>query len=113
MATTDSRRSRGIDQCPPAASSTGSRQTAGIEVVSTKLRILIAPDKFKGCLNALGVANAIRSGIESYTGDGSGQVTILPLADGGDGSVDAAIAAGSQARQSKCTAKTERSATRR
>ena len=98
MATTDSRRSRGIDQCPPAASSTGSRQTAEIEDVSTKLRILIAPDKFKGCLNALGVANAIRSGIESYTGDGSGQVTILPLADGGDGSVDAAIAAGSQAR---------------
>jgi glycerate kinase len=60
------------------------------------VRVLVAPDKFKGCLSALGVAEAIRSGIESLTTDARVQVTVLPLADGGDGSVEAAVFAGSR-----------------
>ena len=62
------------------------------------LRILVAPDKFKGCLSALGVAEAIRSGIDSLTTNAQIHVTVLPLADGGDGSVEAAVFAGSHAQ---------------
>ena len=57
-------------------------------------RILIAPDKFKGCLTAAEVAGAIRAGIESAGRGARTQVTVLPLADGGDGSVEAAVSAG-------------------
>ena len=60
--------------------------------------ILVAPDKFKGCLDAMKVATAIRSGIESGANGGSVQVKVLPLADGGDGSVEAAVFAGSLPR---------------
>lgn len=59
------------------------------------LRVLIAPDKFKGCLSALSVAEAVRSGIESSDTGTRVNVTVLPLADGGDGSVEAAVFAGS------------------
>lgn len=62
------------------------------------VRVLVAPDKFKGCLSALGVAEAVRSGIDSLTTDEQVQVTVLPLADGGDGSVEAAVFAGSRAQ---------------
>lgn len=51
--------------------------------------VLIAPDKFKGTLSAKQVANAIGAGIECKT-----NVKIIPLADGGDGSIDAIRAAG-------------------
>jgi glycerate 2-kinase len=49
-------------------------------------RVLVAPDKFKGSLTAAQVADALadgltRAGVEAQK---------LPLADGGDGSVDAA-----------------------
>ncbi|WP_405163293.1 glycerate kinase [Nocardia sp. NBC_01499] len=54
------------------------------------MRVLIAPDKFKGSLTAAEVAGWLalglaRSGVDSVR---------LPLADGGDGSVAAAVAAG-------------------
>ena len=61
---------------------------------SAAVRILIAPDKFKGCLTAAEVAGAIRAGIESAGRGARTQVTVLPLADGGDGSVEAAVSAG-------------------
>ncbi|MFJ9392971.1 glycerate kinase [Nocardioides sp. NPDC101246] len=54
------------------------------------MRVLVAPDKFKGTLTALEVADTICGGLE----DGGLTATALPLADGGDGSVDAALAAG-------------------
>ncbi|APH46819.1 hypothetical protein BMW26_14435 [Microbacterium sp. 1.5R] len=62
------------------------------------MRVLVAPDKFKGCLTAAEVADAIAEGIAIAPG-GSGapdapRVQTLPLADGGDGSVSAAIRAG-------------------
>lgn len=60
----------------------------------TPTRVLIAPDKFKGCLSAGEVTEAIRSGIELAGADVS--VETLPLADGGDGSVDVALVAGAR-----------------
>ncbi len=55
-------------------------------------RILIAPDKFKGTLTAAEVAQAVARGLARSRPDA---VTLLaPVADGGDGTVAAAVAAG-------------------
>ncbi|MDT2003778.1 glycerate kinase [Rhodococcus opacus] len=54
------------------------------------MRVLVAPDKFKGSLSAADVAEHLSAGLAS-AGIVSRQ---LPLADGGDGSVDAAVAVG-------------------
>ena len=54
--------------------------------------ILVAPDKFKGSLTAAEVASAVASGIADVRQDAL--VRTLPVADGGDGTVDAAVAAG-------------------
>jgi len=56
--------------------------------------VLVAPDKFKGSLTAFEVATAIGQGLEA-AGVAS---RLLPLADGGDGSVTAALHAGSAPR---------------
>ena len=58
------------------------------------MRVLIAPDKFKGSLTAVEVAAAIAEGLQR-AGVPSRS---LPLADGGDGSVAAALCAGSASR---------------
>lgn len=58
------------------------------------VRTLIAPDKFKGSLTAGEVAEALAAGLRSATGAGTVHCELLPLADGGDGSVDAAVASG-------------------
>ena len=50
------------------------------------LNILIAPDKFKGSLGAVAVAEAIARGIQKKTGTYT--IMIQPMADGGDGSID-------------------------
>lgn len=52
--------------------------------------VLIAPDKFKGSLSAPQVGAALAEGLLAV----GVTSTVLPLADGGDGSVDAAVAAG-------------------
>jgi glycerate kinase len=58
------------------------------------MRVLIASDKFKGSLTAVEVAAAIAEGL-----DRAGVPSrSLPLADGGDGSVAAALCAGFAAR---------------
>jgi glycerate kinase len=56
------------------------------------MKIVIAPDKFKGSLAAPEVAAAIAAGLRAEWPD-AGLVTV-PVADGGDGTVDAAVAAG-------------------
>jgi glycerate 2-kinase len=56
------------------------------------MRIVVAPDKFKGSLPAAGVAAAVAAGLRSVAGDA--EIITLPVADGGDGTVDAAVAAG-------------------
>lgn len=61
------------------------------------VRALIAPDKFKGSLTAGEVADALAAGLRSAAmsgGAGTVHCELLPLADGGDGSVDAAVASG-------------------
>ncbi len=55
-------------------------------------RILVAPDKFKGSLSAAEVAAAVRRGLLAH--DPELQVVCLPVADGGDGTLEAAVAAG-------------------
>jgi glycerate kinase len=52
-------------------------------------RVVLAPDKFKGTLRAQDVAQAMQRGIPSGV-----ETVVLPIADGGDGSVDAALSAG-------------------
>ncbi|RAX18642.1 glycerate kinase [Pseudarthrobacter sp. AG30] len=62
---------------------------------NTTVRALIAPDKFKGSLTAGEVAHALAAGLRSTAGAARTiECELLPLADGGDGSVDAAVSAG-------------------
>jgi glycerate 2-kinase len=51
-------------------------------------RVVVAPDKFKGSLTAREAADAIVSGLRDAWGDGF-DATVIPLADGGDGTVAA------------------------
>lgn len=55
-------------------------------------RVLIAPDKFKGSLTAEQVAAALARGMLGVRSDLD--VVRMPVADGGDGTVAAAVAAG-------------------
>jgi glycerate kinase len=54
------------------------------------MRVLVAPDKFKGSLRADEAAAAIARGLAVRGLDAE----LCPIADGGDGTVDAAVAAG-------------------
>ena len=56
------------------------------------MRIVIAPDKFKGSLSAPEVAEHVAAGIRSV--DQAIVVDAAPVADGGEGTIDAAVAAG-------------------
>jgi len=56
------------------------------------MRIVIAPDKFKGSLPATQVAAAIAAGLRADWP--TAELVTIPVADGGDGTVDAAVAAG-------------------
>ncbi len=57
-------------------------------------RVLVAPDKYKGSLTAAEVAHWISAGLAEGAGPDGVDCDLLPLADGGDGSVAAALAAG-------------------
>jgi len=57
------------------------------------MRIVIAPDKFKGSLPATKVAAAIAAGLRAGF-DAKAELITVPVADGGEGTVDAAVAAG-------------------
>ena len=50
------------------------------------MRILIAPDKFKGTLSAREVAEAIATGLRDVLSDA--KIDILPMADGGEGTAE-------------------------
>ena len=56
------------------------------------MRVVVAPDKFKGSLTAREVAERVAAGIAAV--DPAAEVVRVPVADGGDGTVDAALAAG-------------------
>ena len=55
------------------------------------MRIVIAPNAFKGSLSALEAATAIGEGIRNAVPDA--ELVLVPIADGGDGTVDALVAA--------------------
>ena len=55
------------------------------------MRIVIAPDKFKDCLTTPQVADAIARGIRGVLPDA--QLDLCPIADGGEGTVDALVSA--------------------
>jgi len=55
------------------------------------MRIVVAPNAFKGSLSALEAAIAIAEGIRIAAPDAD--LVLVPIADGGDGTVDALVAA--------------------
>lgn len=67
-------------------------------------RLLLAPDKFKGSLTAAEVVTALTCGIAETAPDA--EITACPIADGGDGTVDAALAAGATAQRATITGPT-------
>jgi glycerate kinase len=58
--------------------------------------VVIAPDSFKGSLSAADVAGAIGAGIQRALPDA--QVRIRPMADGGEGTLDALLVRGGERR---------------
>ncbi|MFH8366823.1 glycerate kinase [Streptomyces sp. NPDC018031] len=64
--------------------------------------MLIAADKFKGSLTAAQVAEHVTAGLRRGA-SGTVRVETLPVADGGDGTVDAAVAAGFERREARVT----------
>ncbi|MFC8878260.1 MULTISPECIES: glycerate kinase [Streptomyces] len=62
-------------------------------------RVLVAADKFKGSLTAVEVAERVTAGLRRVVPDL--QVEALPVADGGDGTVAAAVAAGFERRETR------------
>jgi glycerate kinase len=62
---------------------------------------VIAPDKFKGSLTGAEVAARVAAGLKR--GGFAGETVWVPVADGGDGTVDAAVAAGYQRVEEQVT----------
>ena len=60
-------------------------------------RFVIAPDKFKGSLSASEAAAALERGLRRVSGL-VGNVACIPMADGGEGTVDVFLAAGATAK---------------
>ncbi|MEA2687851.1 MAG: glycerate 2-kinase, partial [Candidatus Eremiobacteraeota bacterium] len=65
------------------------------------MRVVIAPDKFKGSLDAAGVAAALAAGVRDVIPDA--HCDLIPMADGGDGTVDAFLASGAASRTVRVT----------
>ena len=57
----------------------------------SKMRVVIAPDSFKECLSAGAVAKALAEGWRRA--DPGADLRLLPMADGGEGTVEALVAA--------------------
>jgi glycerate 2-kinase len=74
--------------------------------MTTPRTVLLAPDKFKGTLSAAQVVDALRRGITETAPHL--RVLSCPIADGGDGTVDAALAAGSTEHTTTVTGPTGR-----
>jgi glycerate 2-kinase len=55
------------------------------------MRVVVAPDKFKGSLSAPEAARALARGVESVASDAV--IDPVPMADGGEGTVEALVAA--------------------
>ena len=55
------------------------------------LRVVVAPNAFKGSLTAVQAADAIAEGVLAVLR--GADIVLVPIADGGDGTVDALVAA--------------------
>lgn len=84
----------------PAQDTTALRKPA----VADTPTILLAPDKFKGSATAAQVAEALAQGIRATASEA--RLVHCPIADGGDGTVDAALAAGYSERTATVTGPT-------
>ncbi|MEU9747808.1 glycerate kinase [Streptomyces niveus] len=69
--------------------------------VTEAAHVLVAADKFKGSLTAVEVAERVTAGLRLVAPDVT--VEALPVADGGDGTVAAAVAAGFERREVRVT----------
>jgi glycerate 2-kinase len=72
----------------PRAATTGSSRPAPV--------VVIAPDSFKGSLSAEDVARAIGAGVLRALPDA--QIRLCPMADGGEGTLDALLVRGGERR---------------
>lgn len=71
----------------------GTERVTGVRTA----RVLIAADKFKGSLTAVEVAERVTAGLRKAAP--GVEIESLPVADGGDGTVAAAVAAGFERRE--------------
>lgn len=62
------------------------------------MRVVIAPDKFKGTMTARQAAEAIALGVRDAIPDA--ECVLIPMADGGDGTLDAMTSVGWERRES-------------
>ncbi|MFV0126977.1 glycerate kinase [Streptomyces sp. HMX112] len=69
--------------------------------VTEAARVLVAADKFKGSLTAVQVAERVTAGLRHVVP--GVEVVTLPVADGGDGTVAAAVAAGFRRHEVRVT----------
>ena len=69
------------------------------------MRIVIAPDKFKGSLSAPAVCSHLEKGLQRGAG-GNLDIVRIPVADGGEGTLDAAVGSGFTRRTATVTGPT-------
>jgi len=71
------------------------------------MRVVIAPDKFKGSLSAPEVARHLADGLKAgFAAAGAAETletTLIPVADGGEGTLDAAVGSGFTRRSATVT----------
>lgn len=76
------------------------------------MRVVIAPDKFKGSLSAPEVASRLSAGLQAgfaagfANGSPAIETTLIPVADGGEGTLDAAVGSGFTRRSATVTGPT-------
>ena len=73
------------------------------------MKVLIAPDKFKGTLSAAEAAAAMAEGVLRVYPDA--HVQLLPVADGGEGTLEAALSAGAAEHSERVVGPLEREVT--
>lgn len=59
-----------------------------------RMRVLVSPDKFKGTLSGPAAAEAMAAGVRQALPQAD--LTLIPLADGGEGTVEAVLATGAR-----------------
>jgi glycerate 2-kinase len=72
----------------PSSTTASAAPTSGIG--GEPLRVVVAPDSFKGSLSAAEVAGAVADGVRTVAPDA--HVSELPMADGGEGTLDTLLA---------------------